>query len=34
MQHFDSEEWLPVLDEPGQVTGDMQILALIAVMVQ
>jgi hypothetical protein len=26
---FDSEEWLPVLNEEGQVTGDIVILTLI-----
>ena len=29
---FDSEEWLPVLNEEGQVTGDMVILTLIPVV--
>jgi hypothetical protein len=31
MHPFDSEEWLPVLNEEGQVTGDIVILTLIPV---
>jgi hypothetical protein len=29
---FDSEEWLPVLNEEGEVTGDIVILTLIPVV--
>ncbi len=29
---FDSQEWLPVLNEQGQVTGDTVILTLIHVV--
>jgi 4-amino-4-deoxy-L-arabinose transferase-like glycosyltransferase len=32
MHPFDSEEWLPVLNEEGQVTGDIVILTLIPVV--
>jgi 4-amino-4-deoxy-L-arabinose transferase-like glycosyltransferase len=32
MHPFDSEEWLPVLNEQGQVTGDIVILTLIPVI--
>ena len=32
MHPFGSEEWLPVLNEQGQVTGDMVILTLIPVV--
>jgi len=32
MHPFGSEEWLPVLNEEGQVTGDMVILTLIPVV--
>jgi hypothetical protein len=31
MHPFDSEEWLPILDKEGQVTGDIVILTLIPV---
>jgi len=32
MHPFDSEEWLPILNEQGQVTGDIVILTLISVV--
>jgi 4-amino-4-deoxy-L-arabinose transferase-like glycosyltransferase len=32
MHPFDSEEWLPVLNEEGEVTGDIVILTLIPVV--
>ena len=32
MHPFESEEWLPVLNEQGQVTGDIVILTLIPVV--
>ena len=32
MHPFDSEEWLPILNEQGQVTGDIVILRLISVV--
>ena len=32
MDPFDSEEWLPVLNEEGQVTGDAVFLTLISVV--
>ena len=34
MQHFDSEEWLPILDEEGQDTGDIVILTLMSAVVE
>ena len=34
MHPFGSEEWLPVLNEQGQVTGDMVILTLIPVVLE
>jgi 4-amino-4-deoxy-L-arabinose transferase-like glycosyltransferase len=32
MHPFDSEEWLPVLNEEGEVTGDIVILTLVSVV--
>lgn len=32
MHPFENEEWLPVLNEQGQVTGDIVILTLIPVV--
>jgi hypothetical protein len=34
MHPFDSEEWLPVLNAEGQVTGDIVILTLFPVVEQ
>ena len=31
---FGSEEWLPMLNEQGQVTGDLVILTLIPVVLE